>query len=231
MIGVIIDIDDTLIDSEMRVHAILEYLLEQEILLEDMQSLTIQEIFYKYATPTQKTQASELKNLFQDLLLCRTASGIELLKHNKPVPFAAEVLETWSKNCNIVYLTGRIETIRDHTIGELVKFGFPTHNLELVMFDPEDYGHKNSILEARDRLLSTILNQNNIVRVVDDFPGYFTSYKKFSIPERIGLHRSKQYSKEDYLDQGATRVIECWSQLINDPPTSPKNRILPNKNS
>jgi len=56
------------------------------------------------------------------------------------------------------------------------------------------------------------------VRVVDDYPGYFTVYRQFSVPERIDFLRPKRYSLQQYIDRGATKVVESWKQLKDDVP-------------
>jgi len=90
-------------------------------------------------------------------------------------------------------------------------------NTDLIMFDPSDWGTSNFLLEARKRLLYTITESSTIGKVIDDFPGYFPAYKQVSIPDRIGFHRLKNRSKDDYMTYGATRVIESWEQLLDEP--------------
>ncbi len=73
-------------------------------------------------------------------------------------------------------------------------------------------------VEAKSKLFSSISKQYNVVRVVDDYPGYFPIYKQFDVPERIGFLRRKKYSLKQYIDRGATRVVESWKQLKDDVP-------------
>ena len=217
MKGVLVDIDDTIIDTKSRTKAIMESILNQEITWKDFESLTHEKIFLKYATEKQKSQAKELRVNFLNLLLCKNKAGIESFKYNKPIPHAAELLQMWKENFKIIYLTGRLKIVYDQTIEELNRFGFPTEDAELIMFDPVDWG-EGSLLDARKRLMSSIIKRIKVVRVIDDFPGYFLVYKQFLIPDRIGFKQSKLYEISDYLEKGATRVIENWSQLIGDPP-------------
>ncbi len=212
---VIVDIDDTLIDTKPRTKHIMEIVLEREIPLEDLGVLTHEKIFLKYASEIQRTQAKKLTAQFLNLLLCKNEAGIESLKFNRPIPHAAEVLQIWENEWKIVYLTGRLNIIQENTLRELEEFGFPTDNSDLIMFDPADWG-KGSLLDARKRLLSSITEQFNVIRVVDDFPGYFSAYKQFLIPDRIGLNQSKVHTKKDFFEQGATRVIEKWIQLRDE---------------
>lgn len=195
----------------------MESILEREIAIEDLHTLSQEEIFNKYASQTQKDRVKVLREQFFDLLLCKNKIGIELLKYDKPIPFAVDILQKWKEVCKIIYLTGRLKNIRDQTMNKLREFGFPVVNTELIMFDPSDWG-SGKLLDARKRLLVSIIKRLAIVKVVDDFPGYFPAYKQVLIPDRIGFHRLKNRSKDDYMNHGATRVIESWEQLHDDFP-------------
>jgi len=151
--------------------------------------------------------------------------GIGLAELDEPIAFAPEVLQTWSKHCQLVYLTGRTENTRELTLNQLRKFGFPTDSTQLIMFDVEDYTRARGLnpsgptqVDAKSKLFSSISKQYNVVRVVDDYPGYFTIYRQFGVPERIGFMRPKRYSLQQYIDRGATRVVESWKQLKDDVP-------------
>lgn len=225
MISVVIDVDDTLIDTERRIQAVWHQILGREIPIQAIESLNSRQIFEKFALLDEKARISELRKRFWDILLCSEQIGIELLKLHEPIPFAANILQTWKKHCKLVYLTGRPETTRDLTLGELKKFGFPNENIQLTMFTLEDFARVRgenpsgpTLVEAKFRLFSSISKKHNVVRVVDDYPGYFTVYRQFNVPERIGLLRPKRYSQQDYINQGATRVIESWKQLKDDLP-------------
>ena len=93
------------------------------------------------------------------------------------------------------------------------------------MFNLEDYARARdlnpsgpTLVDAKSRLFSSISKQHNVVRVVDDYPGYFLVYRQFNVPERIGFLRPKKYSSQDYIDRGATRVVENWKQFKDDLP-------------
>jgi len=193
--------------------------------LDDVETLGLEQIFNKFASPEQKTRASELSRRFWGISLCLEEAGTELFKLHEPIPFSAEVLQTWTNHCRVIYLTGRPESVRELTLGELEKFGFPTSNTQLVMFSLEDFARVRglnpsgpTLVDAKSRLFSVISKEYKIVRVVDDYPGYFPIFKQFGVPDRIGLLRSKRYSPQQYLDKGATRVVTSWSQLQNDLP-------------
>jgi hypothetical protein len=93
------------------------------------------------------------------------------------------------------------------------------------MFSLEDFARVRGInpsgptlVDAKSKLFSALFKEHNVVRVVDDYPGYFPIYKQFGVPDRIGLLRSRRYSLQQYIDKGATRVVKSWKQLQNDLP-------------
>ncbi|HUW48772.1 MAG TPA: hypothetical protein VMW36_08530 [Patescibacteria group bacterium] len=93
------------------------------------------------------------------------------------------------------------------------------------MFSPEDYARpkgespsRPTLVDTKSKLLSEICEKSNVVRVIDDYPGYFPIFKQLSIPDRIGYLSQKNYKTQDYLDQGATRVIKTWKELQDDLP-------------
>jgi len=220
VISVVVDLDDTLVDTKRRTRAIWELVLGREIPMEAVEGLTARTIFERYAAPDQRPRIEELSREFNDILLCRNEVGIELLELDEPVPFAAEVLTDWRQHFRLVYLTGRLESLRDATLRELRRFGFPI-DAELVMFNPEDWEGPHlgaSLADARTRLFSAITERHDVARVVDDFPGYFPTYTQFDVPERVGLLRSKLYTPQDYIERGATIVVESWEELKGDPP-------------
>jgi len=225
MISVVVDVDDTLINTERRMQGAWRELLGREVPMEEVETLGLGQIFEKFASSDQKAHANELRKRFWDISLCLENVGNELAELDEPIPFAAEVLQTWSQHCQLVYLTGRTENTRELTLDQLRKFGFPTDNIQLVMFNLKDYERArglnpsgSTLIETKSTLFSSISKQHDIVRVVDDYPGYFTIYRQFGVPERIGFLRPKRYSSQDYIDRGATRVVESWKQLKDDVP-------------
>jgi hypothetical protein len=225
LISVVVDVDDTLINTERRMQGVWRELLGREVPMETIETLGLMQIFEKFASSDQKARANELRKRFWDISLCLEDVGIELAELDEPIPFAAEVLQTWSKHCRLVYLTGRTENTYDLTLDQLRKFGLPTDDIQLIMFNLEDYARARglnpsgpTLVDAKSRLFSSISKQHNVVRVVDDYPGYFLVYRQFDVPERIGFLRPKKYSPQDYIDRGATRVVENWKQLNDDLP-------------
>jgi len=225
--GVVLDIDDTLINTERRMHAIWQILLDRKIPLGIVRTHSMEQIFSKFATSEQEKRADELQKRFWDIVLCVDKIGIELLKLDKPIAFAAKILQEWSKQCTLTYLTGRTENTRDLTLRELQQFGFPTENTQLIMFKLQDYDYVrkekpvgSTLANGKAKLFSSIAKKHNIVRVIDDYPRYFPIYKQFNVPDRIGLLRSKLFTPQQYINNGATRVIKSWLELRNDLPKS-----------
>lgn len=225
MISVVVDIDDTLVNTDRRMQAVWSLVLGCNVPLEAIQTLSLEQIFMKFASSEQKQRTSEFQRRFWDIVLCLDEAGVESLHLHEPFPSAPEVLRQWSKHSALVYLTGRTENMREITLNELRKFSFPTENTELVMFSLEDFGRARGVdpsgptlVDAKARLLSAICKMQDVVRVVDDYPGYFPAYKALNVPDRIGLLRSRRYTPQDYINRGATRVIQNWKALENDLP-------------
>ena len=223
--SVVVDIDDTLIDTGLRMQSVWRELLGREIPMEAVETMGLEQIFTEYASQEQMTRVRELQKRFWDILLCLEESGIESLRLHKPIPFASDVLQTWKRESDIVYLTGRTENMRSLTLEELRRFGFPTETAELFMFKPEDYARPKgedpsgpTLIDTKSELFSKICKRFNIVRVIDDYPGYFPIFKQFDVPDRIGFLRPKKYSPQHYIERGATRVIRSWRELEDDIP-------------
>ncbi len=113
--------------------------------------------------------------------------------------------------------------MRSLTLNELKRFGFPTENTKLVMFKPEDYARPKgenpsgpTLVDTKSRLCSDICKNSNVVRVIDDYPGYFPIFQRLEIPDRIGFINPKKYKPQHYLDRGATRVVESWKEFQDD---------------
>jgi hypothetical protein len=193
--------------------------------LEEVETLDLGKIFTKFATTEQKKNAKEFQERFWNILLCIEEIGNESLKLHEPIPHAAGILQEWSNACVIVYITGRTENMRSNTLSELKKFGFPAKNTKLFMFTDKDFARAKgldssgpTLADARSNLMTRISKNYTIIRVIDDYPGYFDTYLKFKIPDRIGILRPKKYTQHHYVQRGATRVVESWKELENDPP-------------
>lgn len=208
----VIDIDDTLIDTERRRHAAWCQVLGREIPIEVTERSSSREILERYANSDRKTWEK-----FWLLTLCVDEGGADLLELDKQIPNASEILQNWVKSCKLIYLTGRTENMRQLTVDELKKFGFPTHETELEMFTIQDwmrfFSSESSVIKTRSNVFSSILKRYNVIRVIDDYPSFFAAYKNHPVPDRIGLLRKKRFTPQEYLHNGATRVIENWKKL------------------
>lgn len=213
MDAIVVDIDDTLIDTEHRRNAAWCRVLNRKIPMEVTESLGSREILEKYAYSDRR-----IWEKFWLLILCQEEGGADLLELDRPVPYALEVLRNWSTSYKLVYITGRTMNMRQLTLDELRRFEFPTRRIDLEMFTPKDwisfFSSAVSAIKTRAKIFSSILKRYNVVRVVDDFPNFFIAYKKTHVPDKVGLLRKKRFSHQDYLANGATRVVENWRQLL-----------------
>ena len=209
----IIDIDDTLVSTRKRTQGLWKHVLGCVVPLGEIETLTARQIFEKHSTEEQKPLMRALQRRFTETMLCRNVEGVRLMELDEPIPYAADVLHRWREEAEIVYITGRLERIRMETISQLRRFGFPVEETELFMFKEEDWG-KGGVGEARGALMDDVVGAHSVHRVVDDFPGYFTIYRDYGIPERIGLLQSKMHQPSDFLEKGATRVVKSWAELV-----------------
>jgi len=211
MDAVVVDIDDTIVSTDRRRHAAWCKVLGREIPFQDVEPSSSEEILRKYAVSDR-----EVWKRFWMLVLCVHESGVDLLELDKPIPHAVEVLKKWSRKSKLIYLTARTENMRQLTLHELRRFGYPTNDTELKMFaldDWMDYSSVSSVVKTRSMIFTGILDRYNVIRVVDDYPSFFVAYRDHSVPDRIGLLREKRFSREQYISNGATRVIKGWDEL------------------
>jgi len=211
VIGVVVDIDDTVVNTQRRIKAVWQHVLGKELDLDAVESLSSRQILERFGGSNEHAWTH-----FWSVLRCSNKAGIEFLRFDEPVPFAAEVLKGWSEQYLLIYLTARPENMRLLTLTEFERFGFPTRNARLIMFGEKDWNSSmplESVVEVRTRIFSNVASDCDVVRVVDDTPRFFSVYKKFAIPDRVGFLRAKRYAAKDYLNYGATRVVENWRQL------------------
>ena len=213
MEAIVVDIDDTLVNTEYRRNAAWRRVLGREIPMEVTESSSSREILERHAFSDRR-----IWEKFWLLVLCLEEGGTDLLELDRPVPYASEVLKNWSTSYKMVYITGRTKNMRQLTLAELRRFGFPTRGTDLEMFTLKDwisfFSSASSAIKTRAKIFSSILKRYNVVRVVDDFPDFFAAYKKHHVPDKVGLLRKKRFSRQDYLVNGATRVVENWRQLL-----------------
>jgi hypothetical protein len=204
MMCVVLDIDDTLINTDTRRWNVWCKVLDRRIPLEVVESLGSRRILETFAFGDRT-----IWEKYWRILLHWEGAEDESLEHDEPIPFAAQVLQKWSDEYKIVYLTGRSKNMHRLTLDELQKFHFPTSDVDLVMLSLKDWRRyfesKTSLTKLRGRRFSSITERYRVMRVVDDYPSYFQVYKQFKVPDRIGLLR-KRFQPKDYLAKGATRV-------------------------
>jgi hypothetical protein len=211
---VVVDVDDTILDTTRRMHAIWRELLGREVPAEAVETMGLRQIFEAYATPQQKENAGEHQARFLRLLLCEEERGFEFAQLDEAIPYAADTVNAWAKHGHIVYLTGRTENTRSHTLEALRRHGFPLDDAEMFMVSAEDW-HSGRAVDARRALLSDLVSRYEVMRVVDDHPGYFPMYVEAVIPDRVGLLRP-MHTQAAYMEKGATRVVDGWQRLLDE---------------
>ena len=211
---VIVDIDDTVIDTTRRMQAIWRELLGREVPIEAVESMGLRQIFEVFATPQQLESVREHQTRFFRLLLCEEELGYQFAQLDEAIPYAADTVNAWARDSHIVYLTGRTENTRKQTLEALRLHGFPSINADLFMVSAEDW-HSGKAAEARRDMLSEVVNRYDVPRVVDDYPGYFTMYTEVGIPDRIGLLKP-MHPRDAYMEKGATRVVASWRVLLDE---------------
>jgi hypothetical protein len=211
MNAIVIDVDDTLISTDRRRHAAWCKVLGREVSFQDVESSSSGEILKKYVGSDK-----EIWRKFWMLVLCVDESGVDLLELDEPIAHAVGIIKKWNRKSKLIYLTARTENMRQHTLYELGKFGYPIQDTELKMFTLDDwmnYSSTSSVVKTRSILFAEILDRYNVIRVIDDYPAFFMAYRDHPVPDRIGLLREKRFSREQYLSNGATRVIKGWDEL------------------
>ena len=91
---------------------------------------------------------------------------LEALEFNKPIPFASHVLQNWSEEYKLAYVTARSRNMQDLTLDELEKFCFTTVDVDLMMLTPRDwrnyFASRTSHVELRTRLFSSLSKRYRI---------------------------------------------------------------------
>jgi len=209
----VVDIDDTLIDTDRRRWMAWRMVLNREIDLGVVRTSSSKKILTDLGCGS-----NELWKEFWKILLCYDARRIELLRLDEPIQFAPEVMQEWAENFRLVYLTGRTSNMHDLTLREPAQFGFPVADVDLVM-SPNVEDYLASPEQTRRALLTSIQGAKAVVLLVDDNPLYFSLYRELGIPHRVGLLRMPRHPRESYRD--ATRVITGWKELPHQDPLRP----------
>jgi beta-phosphoglucomutase-like phosphatase (HAD superfamily) len=145
---VIVDIDDTVLDTTRRMQAIWREVLGREVPIEIIESMGLRQIFEAYATPHQLERVREHQTRFFRLLLCEEDLGFEFARLDEAIPYAAETINAWARDSHVVYLTGRTENTRNQTLEALRLHGFPSGDSDLFMVSAEDWSSGRAV-EAR----------------------------------------------------------------------------------
>ena len=208
---IVVDIDETIIDTNLRKQAVFKLLLGKDI--------TLNEIIEKGSWDIVKNclrdkRAYETWVRFWKIILCIESNGINFLHLDRPISKAPQILSKWAKKYVIVYLTNRTENMRNLTIKELRELGFPVKNSNLFMAKSFEEVIESPV-ESRKEVFSHIIEKYNVIAVIDDYPRFFSIYKSFRIPERIGLLKFPRFQEEDYIKRGANLVVKGWEDLTN----------------
>jgi FMN phosphatase YigB (HAD superfamily) len=111
---VVVDIDDTVLDTTMRMQAIWRELLGREVPAEAVETMGLRKIFEEYATPQQMENVREHQTRFFRLLLCEEELGFDFAQLDEAIPYAADTVNAWAIHSHIVYLTGNREHQKPH---------------------------------------------------------------------------------------------------------------------
>lgn len=144
-IGVAVDVDDTLLNTDRRRWAVWCRVLGREVPFQMVESLSSPQVLERFARSDR-----EVWKKFWRILLCWEESGIELLNLDEPIPFAVGILQRWSEKHKLIYFTGHSRNMRELTLSQLEGFGFPVHGADLFMLNIDDWKH---YLAHRQRLL------------------------------------------------------------------------------
>ncbi|MEM2902376.1 MAG: hypothetical protein QXO32_06570, partial [Candidatus Bathyarchaeia archaeon] len=159
---VLLDVDDTLINTDGRKHAVWSEAIGLEIPRFEVESLSSREIMRRYRV------GEDLWFKFWRILLCLDDVGERFLAFDEPMPNAVDVVHEWSEHFDLVYITGRTENMRKLTVEELRKFDFPVDEDGIYMCaDLRDF--LSSPAEVRKRIIGKIMAERRLVCVVDDY--------------------------------------------------------------
>ena len=209
----VVDIDDTIIDTARRRWAVFREVLGFNITLDEVNREGSKEILDKRSPRKLKKRNW---STYWRVLLCFDKRGVKFLKYDEPKPMASQILKKLALRMKLIYLTSRTTNMRELTIDELRRFKFPLESSELVMCDDLNLFIKDPTAMRR-KLFSYIAGKYDVKAVIDDYPRYFQVYREFKVPERIGLLRKPRFSVKEYLANGATRVVKGWEELKDWP--------------
>jgi len=205
--AVVLDIDETIVDTSARRQAAWRIVLGLEIPLEELEMHGSSSIAKRYGGLNY--QSVYLK--FWSILLCYEPEGFKLLKLDKPQPYAVEVVSSWSRRYRIIYLTGRTVNMESATAEELRFMGFPVDPGSLYMA-PDLKQYLENPEGVRRILLEEIIDRYDVEIIVDDNPIFFDIYRDLCIPTRIGILRPR-FKIDDY--RYASVIADNWRSLYS----------------
>lgn len=205
--AVVLDIDETIVDTSTRRQAAWRIVLGFDIPLDDLEMHGSSSIAKRYGGSNY--QSIYLK--FWSILLCYEPEGFRLLELDKPIPYAVEVVSLWSRRYKIVYLTGRTSNMKSATIDELRSMGFPV-DPTLIYMAPDLEQYLENPLGIRRTLLGKVIENYDVKMIVDDNPVFFDIYRDLGIPTRIGLLRPR-FKIDDY--RYASIIADSWRSLYS----------------
>lgn len=205
--AIVLDIDETIIDTSLRRQAAWRRVTGLDIPVSELEMYGSSYIARKYYG--HNYHPIYLK--FWSLLLCYDPDGFKLLEMDKPIPYAADMVSVWSRRYTIVYLTGRTINMRDATLDELRSMGFPTDPMMIYMA-PDLEKYLENPTGIRRMLLERIIEEYRVKIIVDDNPVFFEIYRELGIPIRIGILRPR-FKIEDY--RYASIVADSWYSLYS----------------
>jgi hypothetical protein len=205
--AILVDIDDCILDITVRKAKIFSLILGKRFKREQVIGKKVVEFLREHVN---ENEILEYRKRFWEIAFCIDPLGIELLKHDKPVPYSRVVLKRLSKYFEIIYITNRLESMKDITINELKRYNFP--NYYKAYFASDSYMLKD-IKITRSDTLSKLPKEFDYICVIDDMPDNFPLYKSLEIPIIIGFMKYIVLDENLFKKNGASYVIKDWKDF------------------
>jgi hypothetical protein len=208
--GILVDIDDCILNVTRRKAAIYSYLLNKKITVKDVIGKRTAEFLSNYLPPNK---IEEYREKFWKIALCLEKEGYKFIDLDKPEPYSRQILRKLSKKFIIVYISNRLESMKHISISQLKKFNFPYYE---NVYHADDQTFLSSTTEGRKSVLSKIPKLNYVV-VIDDLPENYYHYKNLGIPKIIGFMKYIVLDEKKFYNNGANYVIKSWKDFpLND---------------
>lgn len=204
--AVLIDIDDCIINNLRRKKAILEYILNRRVKYKDIIGKRIVETLSLYLP---KEKVPEFNRKFWEIALCVEEIGRNFLHLDKAEPYSRKVIKKLSNKFEIIYITNRLERMKEDTTLSLKRLGFPNYEMNFHADDHTFYEREN----ARRNVLSKLPKEYEYVFVVDDIPENFKAYLEFGISNILGFMKYVETDENKYYLNGAKLVFKSWKDF------------------